>query len=327
VSTAEYDAFGPWVDEVRTPDDVPRLYRDHPLDLGACRLVLKVPRNINRRDASPEMDLYDQLLIAGREQLTVLRRQGAGYVQQAVAYDEVVAVVDSVNLLDGRLVVHTASGAAVTVRYNGSSQRALGALVRVLREQSAADDALSAGPAVPSPSSAAAPSNVTGASTVTSPSSATGAPSSTLLDVGDRDVALVSAYLELARAEPGLRPLAAHGRTVVAPRGGSLTRALHVVRPMTLQGAIVCSDGLELQVLSRSEWWVRGKRPVHSLARTVLRLARLDAVEVRDDPRYAGVRVVALHAHAACIEVPVPVGSDAERVLLALPVAAAVSLG
>jgi hypothetical protein len=59
----------------------------------------------------------------------------------------------------------------------------------------------------------------------------------------------------------------------------------------------------------------------------VLPLARLDAVEVRDDARYAGVRVVALRAGAACLELPVPAGSDAERVLLALPVAAAVSLG
>ena len=72
--TTEYARFGPWVDEVTTPDDVPRLYRDHPIDLTSTRLVLKVPRNIARRDAHPGMDLYDHLLVLDDARLTVLSR-------------------------------------------------------------------------------------------------------------------------------------------------------------------------------------------------------------------------------------------------------------
>jgi hypothetical protein len=53
-STPEYDAFGPWVDPVRTAEEVPPLYRDHPVDLAGSRLVLKVPRDIARRDATPD---------------------------------------------------------------------------------------------------------------------------------------------------------------------------------------------------------------------------------------------------------------------------------
>ena len=59
---SEYDAFGPWIDEVFAPEDVPRLFRNHALDFDAARLVLKVPRDIVRRDATPDMDLYDYLL-------------------------------------------------------------------------------------------------------------------------------------------------------------------------------------------------------------------------------------------------------------------------
>src|SRR5690606_31495032 len=36
---SEYDRFGPWIDEVATPADVPRLFRDHPVDLDGARLV------------------------------------------------------------------------------------------------------------------------------------------------------------------------------------------------------------------------------------------------------------------------------------------------
>lgn len=75
-STPEYDAFGPWVDPVRSAEEVPPLYRDHPVDLAASRLVLKVPRDIARRDATPDMDLYDHLLVLEADALTVLSRRG-----------------------------------------------------------------------------------------------------------------------------------------------------------------------------------------------------------------------------------------------------------
>ncbi|WP_448629439.1 hypothetical protein [Cellulomonas soli] len=77
-STTEYDRFGPWIDQVRTPQDVPRLYRDHAIDLDSARLVLKVPRNITRRDATPDMDLYDHLLVLDATRLTVLSRRTTG---------------------------------------------------------------------------------------------------------------------------------------------------------------------------------------------------------------------------------------------------------
>ena len=74
--TQEFDEFGPWILEVERPEDVPRLYRGHPLDLGSAELVLKVPRRIWRRDANPDMDLYDYLIVAGGDSMTVLSRRG-----------------------------------------------------------------------------------------------------------------------------------------------------------------------------------------------------------------------------------------------------------
>lgn len=56
---SEYDRFGPWIDEVLDLEDVPRLFRSHPVDFDAARLVLKVPRDIARRDANAAMNLYD----------------------------------------------------------------------------------------------------------------------------------------------------------------------------------------------------------------------------------------------------------------------------
>jgi hypothetical protein len=301
VSTAEYDAFGPWIDEVRTPSDVPPLYRDHPLDLAAARLVLKVPRNIARRDALPTMDLYDHLLVVGPHDLTVLSRQDGGYGQFTLGYDRIVAIQDSVNLLAGRLTMHTLADPAWSIPYNGSSYRVVETLVRLLRDL--ALETIPASGSAPSPGSW--------------PSATAQTPD--LGSLEGSDMALVTSCRDLLGGEPAMRLLAAHARRVLAPRGGALTRALHAVRPMTLQGALVLASTKEVQVLHRRDWLVRGNRPVHSLARSVLLLGRLDAVTARQDACYAGVSVVTMCAGTSSIDLPVPSGSVAERVLLGAP--------
>src|SRR5512143_3413558 len=113
--TSEYDRFGPWIDEVTIPEDVPPLYRDFPLDFQRARLVLKVPRNISRRNATPDMDLYDALLVLDEVGLTVLSRRlesdarrasfVRGYDVTTVPYSQVVGVLDTVELLQGILTI------------------------------------------------------------------------------------------------------------------------------------------------------------------------------------------------------------------------------
>lgn len=297
-STAEYDAFGPWVDPVRTPEDVPHLYQDYPLDLAGSRLVLKVPRDIARRDATPDMDLYDHLLVLGADRFVALsRREGARYDVRDVPYDRVAAVRTSVDLLDGRLAVHALTGAPVRVRYSGSSADVIEELVDLLRLL-------------------AWPVGASGASGGVDRGPGLGKLSRRAL--GDREIGLLAAYREVADREPGLRTLAAHVRRTVAPGGGGLRRVAHVLRPMTVQGAVICSDGRELQVFGRAAWLVRGRTPVHSDSRLVLPLDRLSGVTARRHPRYPGVAVVTLRAGDTALDLPVPAGSDAEHVLTGL---------
>ncbi|HEY3438112.1 MAG TPA: hypothetical protein VGK35_10540 [Actinotalea sp.] len=300
--STEYDAFGPWVYEVSTGDEVPRLYRDHPVDLSASRLVLKVPRDIVRRDATPDMDLYDHLLVAGAEGLTVLSRQPQGYSTLQVPYDRITAIEHSVDLLDGKLTLHTsAAPVPVTVRYNGSSWAVMQALVRVLR------DAYLPG---------VAPAAV----------SLSDAPARTLhlAELGERDVSLVTEQHAVHREEPSMALLAAHPSRIVTPvagRGiaGGAARITHVAYPMTLQGALLCTDGREALVIHRRLWWIRGRRrPVYSVARTVIPVSRVDGLTTADHDRYAGVRTLSVRLGRTVLELPVPAGSDVET---ALPVA------
>jgi len=292
--SAEFDAFGPWVDEVRDAAGLPGLYRDYPVDFDASRLVLKVPRNISRRDASPAMDLYDHVLIAGPEALTVLSRAQERYTESILGYDDLVAVTDAVDLVDGRLSILARTGENLTVGYNGSSQETITRLIDVLAERSRA---------------------AMGVTTVALPRPAAPVAALDLLDLGKQDVGLVTSYLDLMRHEPDAVLLAAHGRVGLTPRGGLLARALHSLYPMTLHGAVLCRTERELHILGRKAWLVRGKAPELSRSHSTIPLAALEAISAAPHPKYLAATVVTLRAGAARFEIVLPEGSAAVHAL------------
>jgi len=239
------------------------------------------------------MHLYDHLLIVTDDRLTVLSRTGDTFTEVGVAHEQVAAITDWVNLLDARLVIRTLAGEVVTVAYNGSSNDEVTTLVDLLRRL-----ANRAQPRRRHPAPAALPPLG-------------------LDDLGRKDALIVTTFRELAKREPGVRLVAAHGRTVVKSRTGAVARLLDLFVPATLHACAVGMSDIELHVVSRREWIVRGGAPVVSRARTVIALEALTGATVADHPRYLGVSVVTLAAGRARIEFAVPESSDARRVLLA----------
>lgn len=303
--TTEYDRFGPWVDRVRTREEVPRLYRDHPLDLDAARLVLKVPRDIARRDATPDMDLYDHLLVLDDGGLTVLSRdttpdrrgRSTGtYAVATVRGAEVVAIHDAVNLLRAALTVHVRSGTTVSFGYNGSARETIAELVEELR-------ALAAGEPTASGSALLAAARPGELSDVVLPD----------------DVALVSDARKVARTRPELRPVAWHPRRRVTRRGAGAAAVVASVgdalRPTTLHGAVLALDSRTLEVVTRHEWFSRGTTPELSGARLVLPLSAIERFETSEHPRYDDVVTVRVVAGEARVELQLPAGSPAAELL------------
>jgi hypothetical protein len=269
--TTEFDAFGPWVYEVRTPEEVPPLYRRHGLDLAAARLVLKVPRRIERRDATPTMHLYDHLLVAGGEALTILSRVGdAGeYRTREVPYARIGAVQVSTSLLDGALrVVDAAPGGELPpVRFNGVSLDVVDRLVDLVVDHALVEQRGTVHDGAPPVDAEAAggPWSVTGT-----------------------DVALVVAFRELAARRSSLVRLADHPRRVVARRGGAVAGLLDRLWPATLHAAVVAAQPGCVEVLGRRDEVTTKSRPDHSLARTVLLAPAVTGVTVREHPRFVG---------------------------------------
>ena len=291
--TAEHDAFGPWIDTVRTTEGIPRLFRPHGVDPSAARLVLKVPRDIPRRDTDPSMDLYEHLLVVGDEALEVLTRDGSGYAVRRTPYAELVAVRDRVDLLDGLLAVHAADGDALRIPFNGAS-------VDVVLELTELLVAL-AGEAAGVVATTAAP-----------------APRATpRVDVGPDEAGVASAYGDLATRDPELDCLSSRPRTPLVPRATGLRGILQRLRPMSAAGAVVASTPRELLVLTRREPVLRRRTATLSLDRLRILRHAITSTAVEPHPRWAGMSTVTIRAGAACFEVVAATGSDIERDLLA----------
>jgi hypothetical protein len=302
--TAEFDLFGPWIDVVETPDQVPPLYRDHPLDLDASRLVLKLPRNIARRDANPDMDLYDHLVVVDDTTFTLLSRRTAaraerGYDTVQVRLDEIVAVRDAVSILDGAITVTTRPAQTVTVPYKGSSRDNVRLLVELLRGAAVTTGPTHRGEALLHAGRAAADPKV--------------------LDLGRDEQSLVSYVREIGRSHPELETWVGHARADVRRRSSGPMALVHAVvrafSPATLHGAVLAADDRTLEVYGRHGWVLRGRAPVMSSSRLIVPLGLLDSIDIAPDPKYRDSILVTFGLGAARVDIVLPEGSAAHRLL------------
>ena len=313
---SEYDRFGPWIDEVHRLEDVPRLYSSFPIDFSVERLVLKVPRNITRRNATPDMDLYDHLIMLGQERLTVLSRRagktsrkaggaassdsGKGYDVVATPFADVVAIRDTLNLLDGRLTVSTSEGTPVSVSYNGSSADVVGTLVSALTEAACVKPASPVGQALLTAGGPLArPAVVQGRAPV--------------------DTFLASAFLDAHSAHPRLSAWAAHGSRRLAPDAagmqGTIQRAKHALSPMTLHGALFAADEAAMEIFGRHSWLMRGRAAIYSTSHLVIPFGAPDRLDLAPHALYPDVTVATIGAGKWTAELPVPRDSVAEQLL------------
>jgi hypothetical protein len=292
--TAEHDAFGPWIQTVRVHDDVPRLFRPHGVDPAAARLVLKVPRDIARRDTDPTMDLYERLLVVRDDGLEVLTRAGDAFTTQRIPFAELVAVRDRVDLLDGLLTLHAVDGTAVPVPYNGASADVVADLVELLVGLAGA-----AGCPLP-------------------PATPVGSPYAPRVEVGAEEAGVASEYWRLSARDPELRFLSSRPRSPLTRTATGLAGAIRSLRPMSLAGAIAACTQRELLVITRRDQVIGRRTPTLSLDR--LRVLRHAITSTTSEPHrlWAGISVVTVRAGDAAFPIVAETASALEGDLLTI---------
>ena len=104
----EYDAFGPWIYEIKAERDTPKRFRAACAPHYGARFLLKAPRNVERRDARPGMDLYVAVLAVHDHGASLMSLTGEGVVTQDIVWSDVAALESYRDLLYSRLTLDVA---------------------------------------------------------------------------------------------------------------------------------------------------------------------------------------------------------------------------
>lgn len=129
----EYDAFGPWIYEIGEEHEVPAIFRDY-YEGDNPLILFKVPRNIERKTASPNMDLYDYLVGAYDKYLHILRRIRKKVTQKKIYYNDITAMKDIHALLKGELILFTQDGPEA-IGYNTVSEEIIRKLINIIENK------------------------------------------------------------------------------------------------------------------------------------------------------------------------------------------------
>jgi len=114
----EYDAFGPWIDPVRTAIGMPRVFRPWYPELADAAFLLKIPRDIDRAQARPGQDLFAAVLAVGEHGVCQLTFAGGTVAREDATWDQVVACSTNTNLLLAEWSLLLSNGSALHVPHN-----------------------------------------------------------------------------------------------------------------------------------------------------------------------------------------------------------------
>jgi hypothetical protein len=131
----EYDAFGPWIYEIKDERDAPKRFRAACGRHYGARFLLKVPRNVERRDVRPGMDLYEAVLAVHDHGASLMRLTDESVVTQDLAWSDVAALESYKDLLYSRLTLMLRGGGAFALEYSTVSSGLMRKVTDFVRSQ------------------------------------------------------------------------------------------------------------------------------------------------------------------------------------------------
>ncbi len=130
--TKEFDAFGPWIYEIGEQHDFPPLFENYREIAKDARMVFKIPRHIERRNANPDMHLYDAVVAVFETYLLLLSRNDSNIIETRIYINDIKAIRVTQCLLSGNLILYT-KAKVYTINYNTVSQNIIKKAVDSIR--------------------------------------------------------------------------------------------------------------------------------------------------------------------------------------------------
>ena len=132
--TKEFDAFGPWVYEIGEEHDLPPLFHKYKHLQDSALMMFKIPRHIERRNANPDMHLYDAVIGVFENHVFLLYRFGDSVNEQRVNNKDLQTIEVTQALLSGKLKLYTDTR-IFTISYNTVSQHVITKAINIIRAQ------------------------------------------------------------------------------------------------------------------------------------------------------------------------------------------------
>lgn len=131
---AEHYAFGPWILEVTDKKFLPPLFVPYYKGSNSFLILIKIPRNIDRRNAVPGMDLYDYVIGMYDDHIYLLERKEKAIEEINFSYDEIEGLENFIDLLLGRLTIFL-KDRKIVISYNAVSKNIITELVKIIRSK------------------------------------------------------------------------------------------------------------------------------------------------------------------------------------------------
>ena len=128
----EFDVFGPWIYEIDEHNTIPPLFNDYAYLQKKAVMMFKIPRQIDRRVASPDMHLYDMVIVVLKRELIVLSRDDDNVKRLKVAIPDIISISRTECLLEGKVELHL-NGDVISFAYNTTSAAIIVKFINLVR--------------------------------------------------------------------------------------------------------------------------------------------------------------------------------------------------
>ena len=131
---AEYHSFGPWIFEISEKHPLPPIFIPYYKKFDDQLLLVKIPRNIDRKDAKPGMDLYDYVIGMYEDYMYILERKDNTVEENKITYREIEGLNILNDLLIGELTLYL-TNRVLKIPYNTVSDDLIHKMVKISRDR------------------------------------------------------------------------------------------------------------------------------------------------------------------------------------------------
>ena len=255
---SEYDAFGPWIYEIDEDHPLPPLFVPHVEHSEAYQILFKLPRDIERRKATPDMDLYDYVVSAYADRVQILTRVEHSVRETVVPYADILGIRLYRKFLNGVCTLYTARE-RIEITFNTVSIGIMSAFVQYIRSQYEAGKPAGCGYR----SAAVIP------------------------DAQLRDVLFVNLLRDLRDAGEEFQVGAfEQGGPLTLRKAGLRERLQQMLRPQSMMGAVHLFGDTELLVIEKEVPDARTKEDKYGYQYTYLPVRNVHSVQIAESESY-----------------------------------------